>query len=52
MLKIEHMFYFWTRKIPWNGGLLKGKESGETKNPSNPDIWIGGMVEGDGFEPS
>ena len=37
---------------PLERGPPKGKESGETKNPSNPDIWIGGMVEEDGFEPS
>ena len=43
---------FLDQKNPLERGPPKGKESGETKNPSNPDIWIGGMVEEDGFEPS
>ena len=33
MLKIEHMFYFWTRKIPWNGGLLRERSLGKQKIP-------------------
>ncbi len=52
MLKIEHMFYFWTRKIPWNGGLLRERSLGKQKIPPTQSIWIGGMVEEDGFEPS
>ena len=32
MLKIEHMFYFWTRKIPLERGPPKGKESGKQKS--------------------
>ena len=33
MLKIEHMFYFWARKIPWNGGLLRERSLGKQKIP-------------------
>ena len=53
MLTIEHMFYFLSRQNPpWERGLPGEEGDGKTKNPSNPDIWIGGMVEEDGFEPS
>ena len=52
MLKNRTYVLFLNRKNPLEWGPSKGKESGKTKNPSNPNIWIGGMVEEDGFEPS